>query len=47
MWTVQAYDLVAQVFHAYDFRTRAEAEAKRQELAETTWAHNINMQYMS
>jgi len=38
---------VARVFQTYDFRTRAEAEAKRQELAKTTWAHNINMQYMS
>lgn len=47
MWTVQAYDLVAQVFQAYDFRTRAEAQAKQQELAKTTWAHNISIQYMS
>jgi len=47
MWTVQAYDLVAQVFQTYDFCTRAEAEAKRQELTETTWAYNINIQYMS
>ena len=47
MWTVQAYDLVAQVFQAYDFHTRAEAQAKQQELKKTTWAHNISIQYMS
>lgn len=47
MWLVQAYDLVAQEFCAYEFRDRSEAQEKRQELEKTTWAHNISVQYWS
>jgi len=45
MWMVQVYDLVAQEFQSYEFRTRHEAVTKRQELEKTTWAHNISIQF--